>query len=230
MLLIIPCHCFVGPTEFSPSRRTNWKLPVLEKKLNVMIERSQLWSLEEYSDKRADFRRQVLAHKKNRRVMLGDHIQLIFEDELTIRYQIQEMLRIEKVFESAGIQEELDAYNPLLPDGNNWKCSMLIQYAEVEERKRRLADLRGVEDKIWVKVADGERTYAIADEDLDRSNDVKTSAVHFLRFQLTADQVASAIAGKPIVLGIDHLAYPLDDVLLGEDTRKSLVADLKSAR
>jgi hypothetical protein len=191
-----------------------------------MLERKDLWSLEEYAEKRDAFRTEVLAHKKNRNVLIGGHVLLVFEDELTLKYQIQEMLRIEKVFEAAGIQDELDAYNPLIPDGDNWKCSMLIQYPDVEERKVRLAELVGIENKVWATVGDSDKVYAIADEDLERANEDKTSAVHFLRFQFDADTAAAIKAGGQITFGIDHDNYPSDDVVLEEAVRASLAADI----
>lgn len=191
-----------------------------------MLARSDLWSLEEYSVNRAEFRAEVLEHKKHRNIQIGKHILMTFEDEKTIRYQIQEMLRIEKVFEADGIQEELDAYNPLVPDGDNWKCCMLIQYPDVEERKARLAALIGVERQTWVQVAEGEKVFAIADEDLERENDEKTSSVHFLRFQLTDADVAAVKAGASITFGVDHDAYPEGPVTLEEAERAALAADI----
>lgn len=191
-----------------------------------MLERKDLWSLEQYAEHRPDFRAQVLAHKENRRVQMGKHVLLVFEDALTIKYQIQEMLRIEKVFEAAGIQEELDAYNPLIPDGDNWKCSMLIQYPEVEERKDRLTKLIDIENKVWVKVGDTEKVFAIADEDLDRANDEKTSAVHFLRFQFEQAQVESLKAGESITFGIDHDNYDVGNLVVSEEVRAALAADI----
>ncbi|MEK9823203.1 MAG: DUF3501 family protein [Gammaproteobacteria bacterium] len=191
-----------------------------------MLERKDLWSLEEYAEKRDAFRAEVLAHKKNRNVLIGGHVLLVFEDALTLRYQIQEMLRIEKVFEAAGIQDELDAYNPLIPDGDNWKCSMLIQYPDVEERRVRLAELLGIENQVWATVGDGNKVFAIADEDLERANEDKTSAVHFLRFQFDAETTAAIKAGGQITFGIDHDNYPSDDVVLAEASRASLAADI----
>ena len=191
-----------------------------------MLQRADLWSLEQYSEARAGFREEVLAHKQNRRVRIGDHILLIFEDQLTIKYQIQEMLRIEKIFEAAGIQEELDAYNPLIPDGDNWKCTMLIQYPDVAERKQRLSELLGIEDKIWAQVGEGERIWPIADEDLDRSKDDKTAAVHFMRYQLTEHDRVALKAGAPIRFGVEHLAYPAGAVTVDDGTRASLLGDL----
>ena len=191
-----------------------------------MLERKDLWSLEEYAEKRDAFRAEVLAHKKNRNVLIGGHVLLVFEDALTLKYQIQEMLRIEKVFDAAGIQDELDAYNPLLPDGDNWKCSMLIQYPDVEERRVRLAELLGIENQVWATVGDGNKVFAIADEDLERANEDKTSAVHFLRFQFDAETTAAIKAGGQITFGIDHENYPADDVVLAEASRASLAADI----
>ncbi len=191
-----------------------------------MLQRSDLWSLEEYSEQRTAFRTEVLAHKQDRRVILGDYVLLTFEDSVTIKYQIQEMLRIEKIFEATGIQEELDAYNPLIPDGNNWKCTMLIQYEDVEMRKRRLTELVGIEDRIWVQIGDSKKVFAIADEDMQRSNDDKTSAVHFMRYQLDHSQIERAKSGAGIVFGVEHIAFPCDAVAVNEATRCSLVADL----
>lgn len=191
-----------------------------------MLERKDLWSLEQYAEKREAFRAEVLAHKRNRRVLVGQHILLVFEDDKTIRYQIQEMLRIEKVFEAAGIKEELEAYNPLIPDGDNWKCSMLIQYPEVEERRLRLAELLDVENRVWVQAGETEKLFALADEDLERANGDKTSAVHFLRFQLEAAQVSAVKAGATVTFGIDHKNYQEEDVLVSENVRASLAADL----
>jgi hypothetical protein len=191
-----------------------------------VLERKDLWSLEQYAEKREAFRAEVLAHKQNRRVLVGQHILLVFEDDKTIRYQIQEMLRIEKVFEAAGIKEELEAYNPLIPDGDNWKCSMLIQYPEVEERRLRLAELLDVENRVWVQAGKTEKLFALADEDLERANADKTSAVHFLRFQLGAAQVSAVKDGATVTFGIDHKNYQEEDVLVSEDVRTSLAADL----
>ena len=191
-----------------------------------MLERKDLWSLEEYAEKRDAFRAEVLAHKENRRVLLGSHILLVFEDQLTIRYQIQEMLRIEKTFDASGIQEELDAYNPLIPDGDNWKCSMLIQYPDVEERREKLAALLDIENRIWTRIGEGEKVYAIADEDLERANDEKTSAVHFLRFQFSAEASAALKAGDSITFGIDHEHYPIEDLMVEESVRQALAADI----
>jgi hypothetical protein len=193
---------------------------------NAVLERKDLWSLEQYAEKREGFRADVLEHKQSRRVLIGQHILLVFEDEKTIKYQIQEMLRIQKVFEAAGIAEELEAYNPLIPDGDNWKCSMLIQYPEVEERRQRLAELLNVENRVWVQVGETEKIFALADEDLERANDDKTSAVHFLRFQLGAVQLSAAKNEAAITFGIDHKNWREEDVLVGQDVRRSLAGDL----
>ena len=173
----------------------------------AQISRDSLLTLEAYSRQRKEFRARVIAHKKNRTLHLGAHITLIFEDELTMRYQIQEMLRIEKTFEEAGIQDELDAYNPLIPDGSNLKATMMIEYDDPDVRKRELARLKGVEDRVYVQVDGHGRSYAIADEDLERENDAKTSSVHFLRFEFTPEMIASFKAGSAVAVGVDHANY-----------------------
>lgn len=190
------------------------------------ITRESLMTLEAYARNRKEFRAKVLAHKRHRKVHLGDHITLIFEDELTLRYQIQEMLRIEKIFEEAGIQDELDAYNPLVPDGGNWKATMLIEYPDENERRMWLAKLIGIEDKVWVQVAGCDRVYAVADEDLERENSEKTSAVHFLRFELAAPMVAALRRGAALGMGIDHPNYSVAVTRVGDAMRASLLADL----
>jgi len=190
------------------------------------LDRNSLYSLEEYSQIRAEFRTRVLQHKKHRRLALGDHIMLHFEDSLTMQYQIQEMLRIEKIFEAEGIQDELDAYNPLIPDGSNWKATMLIEYPDVDERKAALAQFAGIEHEVWMQVGGLPRVKAIADEDMERSTDSKTSAVHFMRFELSADMVAALKAGDSLKAGISHPNYNLDGVTVSELVRESLIADL----
>ena len=171
------------------------------------IDRASLMTLETYARERPQFRAKVIAHKKHRTVHLGEHVTLVFEDELTIRYQVQEMLRIERIFEEEGIREELAAYNPLVPDGRNLKATMMIEYPDPDERAKRLADLIGIEDKVWLRVAGHERVWAIADEDLDRENGQKTSAVHFLRFELD-EAVAHALKeGAGVAIGVDHPRY-----------------------
>ena len=180
----------------------------------AQISRDSLLTLEAYAKQRNAFRARVLAHKKNRTVRLGEHVTLIFEDELTIRYQIQEMLRIEKTFEEAGIQDELDAYNPLVPDGSNLKATMMIEYEDPVARKDALAKLKGVEERVYVQVDGQRKVYAIADEDLERENAEKTSSVHFLRFEFDTPAIAAAKQGAAIALGIDHPHYTvrLDEV------------------
>jgi hypothetical protein len=182
-------------------------------------------SLETYARERASFRAKVLEHKKRRKVHLGEHVSLDFEDELTIRYQVQEMLRIERIFEEDGIQHELDAYNPLIPDGGNWKATMLIEYPDAEERRRMLAQLKGIERRVWVQVEDCERVFAIADEDLERENEEKTSSVHFLRFELSAAMRERLRRGARIVAGVDHPQYRASAELAPE-VRSALAADL----
>ena len=185
-----------------------------------------LMTLEAYAKARKDFRAKVIAHKKDRSVHLGEHLTLLFEDELTMRYQIQEMLRIERIFEEAGIRDEIEAYDALVPDGSNLKATMLIEYDDADERKRALARLKGIEDRTWVAVEGGPRVYAIADEDLDRETDEKTSSVHFLRFELTDAMVASLKAGASLAVGVDHAALTATVAAVGDATRASLVRDL----
>lgn len=182
-------------------------------------------SLETYARERASFRAKVLEHKRNRTVQLGEHITLQFEDELTIRYQIQEMLRIERIFEDQGIQGELDAYNPLVPDGSNWKATMLISYPDVDQRRRMLGVLKGIERGVWVAVEGCERVVAIADEDLERENDEKTAAVHFLRFELSPAMRERLRRGAGVAVGVDHPDYRARAELPPE-VRGALAADL----
>lgn len=190
------------------------------------ITRDSLLSLEAYARQRNDFRKRVIAHKKNRSVQIGRNITLIFEDELTVRYQIQEMLRIERTFEEAGIADELDAYSPLVPDGSNWKATMMIEYPDPEERQQRLARLIGIEDQVWVQVAGQPKVFAVADEDLDRENDVKTSSVHFLRFELSDPMKQALREGGDISVGVDHSEYSASVSPLPTDIRASLCEDL----
>lgn len=185
-----------------------------------------LMSLEAYSKWRKARKPGIMAHRKLRSVQLGEHIHLQFESELTIRYQIQEMLRIEKIFEEEGIQQEIEAYAPLVPDGANWKATMMIEYTDINERKRELARLIGVEDRMFVEVEGHARVYAIADEDLDRENDEKTSAVHFVRFEFTPAMRAAIQAGAAVKLGCDHTHYPAHTQIAME-TLASLAGDLK---
>lgn len=188
------------------------------------LSREDIYPLETYAKLRTEFRARVLEHKAHRKLELGEHITLLFEDRLTMHYQIQEMLRAERIFEEEGIQDELDAYNPLIPDGSNWKATMLIEYSDIDERRRALAELRGVERRVWVQVAGFEPVAAIADEDLERENDEKTSAVHFLRFELGADMCSALKSGADLSAGVDHPAYSLTREV-PETTRESLLAD-----
>ena len=190
-----------------------------------VIKREDLLSLEAYARSRDEIRAQVIAHKKQRTVHLGEHVTLQFEDALLIRYQIQEMLRIERIFEDEGIQGELDAYNPLVPDGGNWKATMFVEYPDAEERRRMLARLKGVERRVWVQVGGGARVYAIADEDLERENDEKTSSVHFLRFELPAEARGELRRGAALAIGVDHPEYSAS-LAVGPEVRASLAGDL----
>jgi len=192
----------------------------------MKITRDSLLTLEAYARQREAFRKRVIEHKKPRTVHVGDHVTLLFEDELTIRYQIQEMLRIEKTFEETGIQDELAVYNPLVPDGSNWKATMLVEYEDVEERKRALARLRGIEHKVWVRVEAAQPVYAIADEDLERANADKTASVHFLRFELTAAMISGLKGGAALAIGIDHPQYSIAVDPVAQATRDALVKDL----
>ena len=185
-----------------------------------------LMTLEAYSKWRKAHKGDVIAHRKLRSVALGDHVTVQFESEMTIRYQIQEMLRIEKIFEEEGIADEIGAYAPLMPDGTNWKATMLIEYPDVNERKRELARLIGIEDRMFVEVEGHERVYAIADEDLDRENDEKTSAVHFVRFEFTRPMIDAIKAGAGVKLGCDHTNYPAH-VQIAPETLASLAGDLR---
>ena len=190
------------------------------------LTRKDLYSLEEYSEKRDEYRKKIMAHKENRRLELGNHILLSFEDQLIIQYQIQEMLKAEKIFDAAGINEELEVYNPLIPDGTNWKATMMIQYTDAEERQRQLARLIGIEDLIWMQVEGFEKVYAIADEDLERDNAEKTSAVHFMRFELNSNMVAAVKSGATISAGVEHENYQAIVSPVTSNLRNSLASDL----
>lgn len=185
-----------------------------------------LMPLEAYAKARTEFRAKVMAHKKHRALQLGENVMLIFEDELTIRYQVQEMLRAERIFEEQGINDELQAYNPLVPDGSNWKATMMIEYPDESERRHKLAQLIGIEDRVWVQVQGCDRVHAIADEDLERENEQKTSSVHFLRFELTTAMAAALRAGAALAVGVDHPNYSATVARVGDATRVSLLADL----
>jgi len=190
------------------------------------LTRDDLYSLEKYAEIRAEFRAKVMEHKKHRQVAIGPNATLYFEDRLTMHYQVQEMLRAEKIFEAEGIQEELDAYNPLIPDGSNWKATFMIEYPDVAERQQRLAALKGIERQTWVQVKGFDKVYPIANEDLDRETEDKTSSVHFLRFELGGDMIAALKSGADLAMGIEHPEYtqvvdPVDNAV-----RDSLTADL----
>lgn len=189
------------------------------------ITRDSLMTLEAYAKARPEYRARVMAHKKDRQVPLGAHLTLYFEDELTMRYQVQEMLRAERIFEEAGIDEELAAYNPMVPDGGNWKATLMIEYPDEAERQVRLVELKGIEGRVWMGVAGFDKVYAISDEDLERENESKTSAVHFQRFELSRDMAAAAKGGAPIRAGVDHPAYR-ESLTLPEPVRASLAGDL----
>jgi len=191
------------------------------------LKRKDLWSLEEYAERRSEFRSRVMQHKKHRQLDLGGNARLYFEDRITVQYQIQEMLRIERIFEASAIQEELDAYNPLIPDGNNWKATFMLEYPDVNQRKLMLGRLQGIEDKIWVKIGDMEKIYAIADEDMDRSTQDKTSSVHFLRFQLSREHINEAAHNENIQFGVDHPKFSLDPVRVSPELHDSLLHDLE---
>ena len=190
------------------------------------ISRDSLLTLEAYARVRSDMRHQLMEHKNSRMVRLGEHVTLIFEDETTMRYQIQEMLRAEKIFEEADIQAELDAYNPLIPDGSNWKATMMIQYPDENERRQRLKELKSIEHHVWVQVEGHDRVYAIADEDMERTNEEKTSAVHFLRFELSAAMLPTIKSGAKLTMGIDLPAYTVQAQEISPVTRASLIGDL----
>ncbi len=185
-----------------------------------------LLSLEQYARQRVEFRARVLAHKKARQLQVGPNTMWLFEDRLTVQYQVQEMLRTERIFEPQGIEDELDAYNPLIPDGRNWKVTLLVEFADEQVRRVRLTQLRGIEDRCWVQVGGFDRVFAIADEDLDRENDEKTSAVHFLRFELSDAMVRALRGGAALAVGVDHSSYSHVVDPVSEATRAALLKDL----
>ena len=190
------------------------------------LKREDLYSLEQYSEMRDDYRKKIMAHKENRRLELGDNLLLSFEDQLIMQYQVQEMLRAEKIFDAEGIEEELAVYNTLIPDGTNWKATMLIQYTDVEERQRQLTRLIGIEDLIWAQVEGFKKVYAIADEDLERDNAEKTSAVHFMRFELNDEMITAVKSGAAISAGVDHKNYQQTISPVASNLRDSLAGDL----
>jgi hypothetical protein len=189
------------------------------------LTRNDLLSLEQYAEQRSAFRAEVMAHKQARRIPIGAHATLYFEDRMTMHYQVQEMLRAERIFEATGIQEELDAYNPLIPDGDNWKATFMVEFEDADERRDALTRLIGIEHKVWVQGGDGDKVYAIADEDLERATDDKTSSVHFLRFQLPSQTVDAIKNGATIRMGIDHPEYGYETEL-DDSARAALAADL----
>jgi len=193
---------------------------------NAKLRPADLLGLERYARERNQLRPRVIAHKKRRTVHCGPNATLCFEDRVTVQYQVQEMLRIERIFEPRGIEEELAAYNPLIPDGSNWKATLLVEFPDTDQRRAELAVLKGIEDRCWVQIDGHERVYAIADEDLERENEEKTSAVHFLRFELASDMVADAQRGAAIGVGVDHERYRHESAPLATEVRDSLVRDL----
>jgi hypothetical protein len=201
---------------------TSGKMP-MEK-----LRREDLYSLEKYAEIRPQFRERIMAHKKNRQLQVGPHARLYFEDRLTMHYQVQEMLRAERIFEAEGIEDELGAYNPLIPDGTNWKATFMMEYDDIEERQRALAQLKGIEDRVWVQVAGFDKSWAIADEDLEREDEKKTSSVHFLRFELTAEMIRAVKQGAAIAVGIDHPRYRHHTDAVPAVVRDSLADDLRA--
>ena len=190
------------------------------------LTKNSLWTLEHYARVRDKFRKEMIEHKKSRMVSLGENLTLHFEDAQTIKYQVQEILRIEKTFEEEGIVDELEAYNPLIPDGTNFKCTMMIEFSDEAVRKEKLKSLKGIEDKVWVRVEGRDKVWAIADEDLARENDEKTSAVHFLRFELDEDMIKSLHYGVEMSIGVDHTQYSVSIDPVSIDLRNNLVKDL----
>ena len=208
------------------SHRWGFCARLTESKTMRKLTRDGLVSLEKYSGIRDEFRAEVMRHKRNRRLPLGTNATLYFEDRLTMQYQVQEMLRIERIFEAAGINEELEAYNPLIPDGSNWKATFMIEFPDPDERDAMLRQLAGVENKVWMQVGDTDRIRPFADEDLDRTSDEKTSAVHFLRFELSKEQIRLLKEGAELAAGIDHDNYQVDVRPVAANIRQSLLVDL----
>jgi hypothetical protein len=190
------------------------------------LSRENLYSLEKYAEVRKHFRTQVMEHKRDRRLQLGENATLYFEDTLTMQYQVQEMLRIERIFEAAGIKEELDAYNPLIPDGSNWKATFMVEFPDVAERREKLQRLVGIEDRVWLQISGFEKMRAFADEDLERDSEDKTSAVHFLRFELEPAQIRALKDGAELAAGIDHENYSVEIRPIPDNVRRSLIGDL----
>lgn len=196
-------------------------------KSSQKLSRDSLYSLEEYSNIRNDFRKKVIEHKKDRQVHIGPHATLYFEDALTMQYQVQEMLRIERIFEAEGIEEELSAYNPLIPDGSNWKATFMVEYDDPEERKVALQRMVGIEDRVWVQIEGYDKVFAIADEDLERTTQDKTSSVHFMRFELSDAMIAAVKEGARVSMGIDHKNYQYTVDGINDSVRQSLSRDLQ---
>lgn len=194
-------------------------------RVSAKLRREDLFSLEKYAEVRNSFRAKVMEHKQNRQIQVGPHARLYFEDKLTVQYQVQEMLRVERIFEAPGIEEELNAYNPLIPDGANWKATFMLEYDDIKERTVALTRLIGIEDRVWVAVGENPKVFAIADEDLERANETKTSSVHFVRFELTPAMIAAAKQGATIRIGIDHPQYR-HEVVPTASARAALAADL----
>ncbi|MDH4108978.1 MAG: DUF3501 family protein [Gammaproteobacteria bacterium] len=190
------------------------------------LTRDDLYSLEKYAEVRDRFRADVMAHKRDRRLALGTNATLYFEDRLTMQYQVQEMLRIERIFEAHGISEELDAYNPMIPDGKNWKATFMVEFPEISERRAMLKQLIGIENRVWMQIGDSPRIRPVADEDLERSDAEKTSAVHFLRFELSDEQIGALRRGAPLAAGIDHPNYQVEIRPVPDNVRKALIGDL----
>ena len=190
------------------------------------LDRASLWSLEEYATQREEFRKQIIAHKKLRHVQLGPHATLAFEDYLTMKYQVQEMLRIERIFDPAEIAQEMDAYNPLIPDGTNWKATLMFEFPDVDQRHEMLARMREIEHKVWTRVGDLDKTFAIANEDMERSTDDKAAAVHFLRFELDTASIAALHSGKALRMGVDHPEVACELNPVPATAVKSLLQDL----
>ena len=190
------------------------------------LHRENLYSLEQYAELRPEFRQDVMQHKKNRRIFLGENATLYFESELTMRYQVQEMLRIEKIFDKEGIQEELDAYNPLIPDGKNWKATFMIEFSDENERKAALEKMIGIEEKVYVLIEGFNPVWAIADEDLERDTEEKTSSVHFMRFELSDEMITGLRKGNSLSMGIEHPAYTVQVDIENDAIRKTLIEDL----
>lgn len=193
---------------------------------NAKLKRDDLYSLEKYAEIRPEFRAQVMAHKRDRRLPIGPHVTLHFEDRMIMQYQIQEMLRAERIYEAEGIQEELDTYNPLIPDGRNWKATMMVEFDDPAERKVQLSKLIGIERKTYVRIGDHERVYPIANEDLERETEEKTSSVHFLRFELSDAMAADLKNGAKLVAGVDHDNYRHEVDPVPDNVRQSLIGDL----